>query len=135
MAQWTEIGKGVAAGAVAGAVDQIITNQDEKKKREASAAGTTLSIFKQIGTYYNYVLPVGIVVACAANAVKGAWAERLVTIAGQLAGRKVTAQITKAEQSAPWRQYSAPRALPAATRTAQPAARSYDPEFNNAIAI
>ncbi len=133
MAQWSEIGKSGATGLVAGMGDQLITNQDEKKKREAAAAGTTVSLFKQIGTYYNYVLPIGIVVACAANAVRGAWADRLVTVAGQLVGRKVTAQVTKAEQSLPWRAYPA-RTAPA-PRATPPAPRTYQDEFTNAIAI
>ncbi len=135
MAQWTEIAKSGATGLVAGAVDQLITNKDEKAKRDAAAAGTSLSIWKQFGTYFNYGLPIGIVVACATNAVKGVWADRLVTVAGQLVGRKVTAQVTKAEQAAPWRQYSAPRALPAAPRSASPVPRTYQEEFTNAIAI
>ena len=109
MAQWTEIGKSGLTGAVAGAVDQIVINQDEKSKRTEAAAGKTLSIWRQISTYYNYMLPLGIVVACAADAVKGAWADRLVTVAGQLAGRKAIAQVTKVSQSAPWRPY-VPRA-------------------------
>lgn len=111
MAQWREIGKSLAIGAVAGAVDQVLTNRDEKAKREAAASGKPISMFKQVGFYYNYILPAGLVIACAADMLKGPMADRLITVAGQLAARKATAQITSATQSAPWKAY-APAAAP-----------------------
>lgn len=129
MSDWKAIGTSLGTGAVAGVLDQVLMNQDEKKKREAAAGGESLSIFKQMGTYYNYVLPMGIVVAAAAGAIKGAWLDRLVTIAGQLAGRKGTAQVTKAAQSAPWKSYTPP------TPRTPPTKRTYQPEFEPAIAI
>ncbi len=135
MAQWAEIGKSGVTGLAAGVADQLIQNNDEKSKRAFVAipanAGKTLSIWKQIGTYYNYGLPIVLTVACAADAVKGAWADRLMTVAGQLIGRKATAQITSATQSAPrrgpaeWR----PLNIPQRQRASSPAERTYELEL------
>lgn len=134
MPEWKAIGISVGTGAVAGVADQLIQNMDEKKKREDVAAGRASSIWKQIGTYYNYGLPIVIIAAAAAGALKGAWLERMLPIAGQLAGRKVTAQVSKVQQAAPWRPYSpAPRSP--APQSAAPVERSYQQGFESAIAI
>lgn len=102
MPEWTKVGLDVIVGAPVGVVDQVLQNQDEKRRREAEAAGTPFNIWKHFGTYYNYGVPVLAIVGVAMNFLKGDWGTRAVTAGFQLAGRKVTYQMTKATQAAPW---------------------------------
>ncbi len=96
---WMAVGIDVAGGAVLGAGDQLIQNEDEKRRRTAG----TLSHWKEYGTYYNYGVPLLGIVATAMGWVKGDWVTRVIMGGAQLAGRKVTYTLTKAAQSAPWR--------------------------------
>lgn len=123
---WINTGINVAVGGVAGMGDQLVQNFDEKKRREAEAAGEKLSLWKQAGTYLNYGVPILAVVGAATGFLKGAWADRLILVGSQLAGRKVTYTVSKATQATPW----VPRTPALAARP--PAARSYDQEFQSA---
>ena len=109
MTEWTKMGLDVVVGAPAGVLDQVIQNQDEKRRREDEAAGVPFSIWKHFGTYYNYGIPALAIVGVAMNFLKGDMARRAVTAGFQLAGRKVTYQMTKATQATPWRQYIPPQ--------------------------
>jgi hypothetical protein len=108
MPEWTKAAVDVAVGAPAGVFDQLIQNQDEKRRREDEAAGTPFSIWKHFGTYYNYGVPALAIVGVAMNFLKGDMARRALTAGFQLAGRKVTYQMTKATQAAPWNRYNPP---------------------------
>ena len=99
MTEWVKVGVDLGTGAAAGVGDQLIQNWDERRALAARTAGTLaadkkLPIMKQAGTYLNFGVPILGVVGVATNFVKGDWATRLVTIGGQLAGRKVTHQLT-----------------------------------------
>jgi hypothetical protein len=103
MAEWTAIGVDVFSGGVVGAVDQVLQNQDEKRRRAAEASGQTFSKMKEYGTYYNYGVPILGILAAAMGWLKGEWAIRTVLAGSQLAGRKITYHMTKATQASPWR--------------------------------
>ncbi len=110
--QWIAVATDVAVGGGAGAIDQVLQNQDEKRRREAEAAGTPLTVWKHFGTYYNYGVPILAILGVAFNFLKGDWATRAVVTGSQRAGRKVTYQMTKATQATPWRQYISPSPTP-----------------------
>jgi hypothetical protein len=116
---------GIGTGAAVGVADQLIQNRDERAKRNAAAAGETLSMWKEVGTYYNYGLPVAVVLASAMGWLPGIWQERLAVAAGAVAGRKATFTLTKAQQSLPWR----PMQPAARSVGAPPARRTLDQEF------
>jgi hypothetical protein len=105
-------------------VDQLIQNRDERARRNDIAAGKTPSIWREVGTYYNYGVPIAVVAASAMNVIRGPWIDRLATLGGALAGRKVTFTMTKAEQNLPWRPMPHPSPSPRA-----PARRTLDEEF------
>jgi hypothetical protein len=77
---------------------------DEKRGIDARALPPTdpgylaptkkLPVSKQFGTYFNYGVPVLALLAVGMGWLKGDMATRLVTAGGQLAGRKLTHQIT-----------------------------------------
>jgi len=98
MAEWMKVGMDVVTGGAVGVVDQLLQNQDDKRAAEKLAAGTTLGMMGQYGTYYNYGLPLLAIVANAMGWVKGDWAARLTTAGSVLAGRKVTWQFTKRKE-------------------------------------
>ncbi len=112
-AEWIPVVIDVGIGGAAGAVDQVLQNQDDKRRRDAEAAGETLSVWKKYGTYFNYGVPVLAILGVAFNFLKGSWATRAVTAGSQLAGRKMTYQFTKATQATPWREYIPPTRQPA----------------------
>lgn len=113
MPNWVEVGTGLGVGGVGGALDQLVQNRDEKQRRTDAAAGRAISMWKEFGTYYNYGVPLAVVIAAATNTIRSTrWLDRLTTLGGALAGRKITAQVTKAEQSAPWRPYPGGRGEP-----------------------
>lgn len=116
MPEWTKVGCDVIVGAPAGVVDQLIQNQDEKRRRDAEAAGTPFNLWKQFGTYYNYGIPILAIVGVAMNFLRGDWGSRLVTAGSQLAGRKVIHTMTKATQATPWHRYEPPTPHPPAPR-------------------
>jgi len=93
MSDWVKIGTDVAVGGAVGAVDQLIQNEDDK--RAAAAPNGKLSIVKQYGTYYNYGVPILSILGVAFGFLKGDWATRAVVAGSQLAGRKITSQVTK----------------------------------------
>jgi len=104
MTEWTKVGVDFVVGGALGAGDQLLQNQDEKRGLEARAAGTLaagkkLPIMGQIGTYYNYGLPIVAILATAMGWVKGDMATRLVTAGAQLAGRKGVHQMTTGANS------------------------------------
>jgi hypothetical protein len=119
---WTKVGVDVVTGGAAGALDQIIQNADEKRGMDERAAGTIkatekLPIMKQYGTYYNYGVPLLALVGSAMGFIRGNMATRLMTAGAELAGRKITHQVTtKADSKAPsaayteWRQRAAAKA-------------------------
>jgi len=130
MANWTKVGTDLGIGAVAGVVDQLAQNSDEKRAMAMRAAGTLaadkkMPLMKQYGTYINYGVPLLAVVAVATNMVRGEMETRLVTIGGQLAGRKATHQFTtgstSATPSAAYTAWQRQAAIAAASRGASPA--------------
>jgi hypothetical protein len=108
MPDWMKVGGDIVVGAPVGVVDQIVQNQDEKRRRETEAAGTPFNFWKHYGTWYNYGVPVLTILGIAMNFLKGDWATRLMTAGSELAGRKVTYQMTKATQATPWQRYNPP---------------------------
>ena len=88
MANWVKVGTDVVVGGAAGAVDQLIQNQDDKRMVAAVANGKKLNAFAQYGTYFNYGLPLLAVIGVGSGMLRGDWATRAGVIAGQLAGRK-----------------------------------------------
>ena len=132
MAEWQKIGVDLGIGAVAGGVDQWVQNADEKRGLDARAAGTLaadkkLPVSKQIGTYYNYGVPILAVLATAMGWLKGDMATRFVTAGGQLASRKMVHQFTTGAGS------NVPSAAYTAWQRAKTAQRSYDPEFDKTV--
>jgi hypothetical protein len=93
MTDWVKVGTDVVVGGGVGAVDQLLQNQDEK--REAAAPNGKLAIMKQYGTYFNYGVPLLSILGVAFGFLRGDWATRAVVAGSQLAGRKVTKQVTK----------------------------------------
>ena len=53
MANWAKVGTDVVVGAAAGALDQVIQNQDDKRMVAAVSNGKKLSVMSQYGTYLN----------------------------------------------------------------------------------
>lgn len=140
MSDWMKLSTDVGTGLLVGAGDQLIQNQDEKRALAERAAGTLpadkkLPVMKQYGTLFNYGVPLVIVGAIAMNALRGDWATRLATAAGQLAGRKVTHQFTTKSTSpypsAAYTQWQREKAMERAAH----AARSYQPEMESAHAF
>lgn len=135
MTNWTKVGIDVGVGAGAGAVDQLIQNSDEKRGKNLATTDPTqldangkLPIMKQYGTYYNYGVPVLAVLGVAFNMIRGDWATRALTIGGQLAGRKVTHQLTtKATSDTPsYGSWRAARSEAAARERAAHDAKHFD---------
>jgi len=135
MGKWTSVGIDLGVGAAGGVVDQLIQNSDEKRGIDMAVTDPTkldangkLPIMKQYGTYYNYGVPIVGVLGVAFNLVRGEWATRLLTIGGQLAGRKVTHQLTtKATSSTPSRgDYGAWRQSEAEAKRRLAEAKHYD---------
>jgi hypothetical protein len=91
------MGMDVLTGAGAGAVDQLIQNQDDKRAEELPS-GETLGITRQYGTYLNYGVPILAIAASAMGWLRGDWATRAVLAGSQLAGRKVVWQVTKRKE-------------------------------------
>lgn len=119
---WKKALVGASSGIAAGAVDQLVQNWDEKRV----SAEPTLPIWQQGGTWLNYILPAALVLAVGTGYLKNDWFnEQGVTIAGQLAGRKVTHRFTKGPNSpfpspAPYSVWSRARAAAPAPQTTQP---------------
>jgi len=87
MLNWTKVATDVGIGGGAGAVDQLVQNADDKRD---------VGMMSKYGTYYNYGVPILAILGTAFNYIRGDMATRLVTVGAQLAGRKVTHQVTKA---------------------------------------
>lgn len=103
MPEWTPIVLDVATGMPVGALDQVLQNQDELRRRTHEAAGLVFPLWKEFGTYYNYGIPIAAIGATAIGWLKGDWARRLLTLGSALAGRKLVFQFTKVTQATPWR--------------------------------
>jgi len=116
MVNWTPVAVDVGVGGGAGVADQLVQNWDAKRKR----AEPTLSIWKEGGTYLNYAGPALAVVALAMGWIREPWASRAVLAGSQLAGRKATYTLTKAEQSAPYRPVPNYQPRPPAPQTQKP---------------
>lgn len=131
MTNWTKVGTDLGVGAVAGVVDQLAQNSDEKRAMAERAAGKLaadkkMPLMKQYGTYINYGLPLLAVVAVATGMVReGEMTTRLLTAGGQLAGRKATHQFTtgstSSTPSAAYTAWQRQAAMDAAARGASPA--------------
>jgi hypothetical protein len=105
MTEWTKVGIDIGMGGAAGAADQLVQNMDEKRALEERAAGKLgatekLPMMRQTGTYLNYGIPILAVLAAAMGWVKGDMETRVATIGGQLAGRKLTHQLSTGATSA-----------------------------------
>lgn len=113
---WTPVVMDVGVGGGAGVADQLVQNWDAKRKRENPA----LSLWQEGGTYLNYVAPAVAVVSLAMGWLREPWASRAVLAGAQLAGRKATYTMTKAEQSAPYRPLPNYLPRPPAPQTQKP---------------
>lgn len=91
MAEWMKVGTDVVVGGGAGAIDQLLQNQDNKRMAEKPG----LSMMSQYGTYYNYGVPILAILGSAFGFLKGTWATRFIVAGSQLAGRKVALKVTK----------------------------------------
>ncbi len=91
---WVKSGIGFGIGAVGGVLDTIGTEMDAKKIAEGIESGTKYAVWKQLGTYINYVIPAIEVVLAGAEVVKGVPGIAMATQAGQLAAAKVTRNLT-----------------------------------------
>jgi hypothetical protein len=101
---WVKMGTGIVAGGVAGGVDQLVQNRDDKEEDRRHKLATTapgflkpeekLPMTARIGTYYNYGAPLVAVGAVAMGALKGDTALMALTAGGQLAGRQLTHSMT-----------------------------------------
>ncbi|MDP2729124.1 MAG: hypothetical protein Q8O55_01420 [Dehalococcoidales bacterium] len=137
MSDWFKVGAGAVTGAVAGVADQVVQNMDEKRALDERAAGRLavdkkLPLMQQFGTYLNYGVPILTVLASAMGWVKGDVETRLVTAAGQLAGRKATHQLTTgAKSNTPSAAYTAWNRA----EVARQAGRSAQPEFDKVNAF
>lgn len=108
MPEWVKVGTDIGVGAAVGVGDQLIENWDDKRKADALAAGKQLGLMSQAGTYYNYGVPILAVLGSAMNFLKGDWETRALVAGGQLAGRKVTKQLTT-KKTAAWTRWERDR--------------------------
>lgn len=113
MVEWVKVGTNVVVGGAAGAIDQVLQNQDQKREEEK---GEKLAIMSQYGTYYNYGVPILAIIGAAFGFLKGDWATRLITAGSTLAGRKATWHITKRERVVAYTKWTRDRALEAPRR-------------------
>lgn len=115
--EWVKVGTNVVVGGGVGAVDQLVQNADDKRIAEKPDLG----IMSQYGTYFNYGVPILTILGTAFGLLTGDWATRAVTAGSQLAGRKVTKQVTK--KAVPWTGWSRERQLEAARKAAEAKAK------------
>ncbi|GAH80300.1 unnamed protein product [marine sediment metagenome] len=73
MIPWVKVGTDVGVGGIAGAADQLIQNQDDKRETEK---GAKLPIMSQYGTYLNYGGGIAAILATAFGLVRGDMATR-----------------------------------------------------------
>lgn len=146
MADWKKIGVDTLVGGAAGVADQLVQNLDEHRGLIAAASGVQgavdkngkLPMFKQFGTYLNYGVPLATVFGVVTNTVRGDMATRLMTAGAQLAGRKVTHQLsTKATSQVPSAGYTEWARREAGRAAAEAAARSagYEVTTNKEILV
>jgi hypothetical protein len=81
-------------GAAGGVMDVIAANKDAQGIAAAVADGKKLSMFKQYGTYVNYVVPLVEVGAVVGGVVDGEIATAMITSASQLAASKIARNMT-----------------------------------------
>jgi hypothetical protein len=141
MANYKKVGIDLGIGLAAGAADQMLQIQDDKRASDYAAAnpGKKLSFWKQYGTWLNFAAPllgVGLVAMGKVNSDENV--ARIALVGGQLAGRKLIHRFVKGtpESPAPYAQYHrAAAAREAAAREAaarEAAGRTYDEAFNAA---
>ena len=137
MANWKKVATDVGIGAVAGGLDAFVqektVDQVAKFKAVAANAGKKMPQLQRYSTYYNYGVPILATVAVAMGYPRSTDMQtRLMTIAGQLAGRRAGEQIideqkVAAKQSYAWHpaEYGGEAAANAAeaARASQEAAR------------
>jgi hypothetical protein len=120
MANWMKIGQDVGVGGILGAIDQVIQEHDDKEAKKWIAANSTTAKpvtqyppFKQIGTYFNYGVPIAAIAAASMGYVNGQLQTELLTAGGALAGRKLAHYIIYKDEVknpqanrglAPWQQ-------------------------------
>jgi len=124
MAQWVKIGTDVVVGGAAGAIDQVLQNQDDKREAEM---GERLGIMAQYGTYYNYGVPILAILGTAFGFLKGDWASRALIAGSTLAGRKAAWHITKRERVVAYTKWTRNAQLEAQRRRQMEAARKGAP--------
>jgi hypothetical protein len=94
MAEWSKVATNVGVGLGAGVVDQLVQNQDDKRAAEYAAKGEKLGLMKSIGTYVNYGVPILSILLSGLGYLRGDWETRALVASSQMAGRKVTWQMT-----------------------------------------
>lgn len=105
MTEWMKVGTDIAVGGFAGAIDQVVQNIDDTREKTARGLASTdpgylspdkkaMPMLKQIGTYVDYGVPLLGIGMVAMGVVKGDMATRLLAAGGQMAGRKITHQVT-----------------------------------------
>lgn len=110
---WVKVGTDIGIGAAVGVVDQLAANQDAGRLTQAGVKldkNGELPFFSRLGTYVNYVAPIAAVVAASMDWVEGDMETRVLTAAGQLAGRGLTQHLTKAKTTVPTKTSGSPAA-------------------------
>lgn len=116
---WMGLGVDVGVGAVAGVADQLLQNLDDKRETDQ---GAKLPVYKQWSALLDFAMPVIGIGAVAMGAVSGNWATRVATMGSQLAGRKVTWEISKRNRVVAYTVYRAgDKNKPAGSPPAPPA--------------
>lgn len=109
--EWMRVVADVGVGGAVGTIDQLVQNEDDKRK----LAKPDLGLMGQYGTYFNYGVPIVAIGLAAFGVLKDHWATRAITAGAQLAGRKVTLQVTK-KAAVPWTGWKRNAALEAQRR-------------------
>ncbi|MDD5510685.1 MAG: hypothetical protein PHI12_07745 [Dehalococcoidales bacterium] len=132
MPNWTKVVTNVGIGGAAGVADNLAQSYDEKRAMEYAAAnpGKALSMWKQFGTYLNFLAPAAGVAAIAFMRMSDENQMRIALVGGQLAGRKAAHRwwkVTGAPVSpAPYTRFNR------VVSHSAPAPRTYEPEFDAA---
>lgn len=112
---WKKMATDGAVGLAAGGLDAFVQEKTDTQVIDFTAlpanAGKTLSQFSRYSTYYNYGLPLVLTAAVAAGYPRSNDMQtRMMVVAGQLVGRRGTAQLIDAQKKPADRSFSWHRA-------------------------